>query len=180
METKWNGQTIETLLVGNYLNTLCISLKEKELLKEMGKWEKAICDRFTFLCLSWIKVLSDFTAMDERNEASVMLAKEIFEQDITFPVLEEKKGKNKHISPVKRSKCTGGSRCFFRISGTRCRKQISGVPFKTSEGTPYFAAEFYQSCNGMASESRKGKSKPFLDQRATVLSAMYIGEKYEL
>ena len=37
METKWNGQTIETLLVGNYLNTLCISLKEKELLKEMGK-----------------------------------------------------------------------------------------------------------------------------------------------
>ena len=32
----------------------------------------------------------------------------------------------------------------------------------------------------MTSESRKGKSKPFLDQRATVLSAMYIGEKYEL
>lgn len=93
METKWNGQTIETLLVGNYLNTLCISLKEKELLKEMGKWEKAICDRFTFLCLSWIKVLSDFTAMDERNEASVMLAKEIFEQDITFPVLEERREK---------------------------------------------------------------------------------------
>ena len=93
METKWNGQTIETLLVGNYLNTLCIFLKEKELLKEMGKWEKAICDRFTFLCLSWIKVLSDFTAMDERNEASVMLAKEIFEQDITFPVLEERREK---------------------------------------------------------------------------------------
>jgi len=95
METKWNGQTIETLLVGNYLNTLCISLKEKELLKEMEKWEKSICDRFTFLCLSWIKELSYFTTMDERNEASVMLAKEIFEHDITFPVLEEKQGKKR-------------------------------------------------------------------------------------
>ena len=34
METKWNGQTIETLLVGNYLNTLCISLKEKMFLDQ--------------------------------------------------------------------------------------------------------------------------------------------------
>ena len=48
MEIKWNGQTIENLLVGTYLNTLCISLKEKELLVEMEKWEKSICDRFTF------------------------------------------------------------------------------------------------------------------------------------
>lgn len=113
METKWNGQTIETLLVGNYLNTLCISLKEKELLKEMGKWEKAICDRFTFLCLSWIKVLSDFTAMDERNEASVMLAKEIFEQDITFPVLEERREKWCCIIILD----TSASRIYKKISG---------------------------------------------------------------
>ena len=35
MEIKWNGQTIENLLVGTYLNSLCISLKEKELLVEM-------------------------------------------------------------------------------------------------------------------------------------------------
>lgn len=68
-------------------------LKGKRTFEGNGKMGKAICDRFTFLCLSWIKVLSDFTAMDERNEASVMLAKEIFEQDITFPVLEERREK---------------------------------------------------------------------------------------
>ena len=29
MEIKWNGQTIENLLVGTYLNTLCIALRER-------------------------------------------------------------------------------------------------------------------------------------------------------
>ena len=38
MEIKWNGQTIENLLVGTYLNTLCISLKEKELYVNKMEW----------------------------------------------------------------------------------------------------------------------------------------------
>lgn len=88
METYWNGETMENLLVGRYLNTLCISLNEKEILMEMKKWKKPVCDNFTFLCLSWLKTLSDFKVMDGRNEASVMLAKEIFQHDITFPVLQ--------------------------------------------------------------------------------------------
>lgn len=45
---KMERQTIENLLVGTYLNTLCISLKEKELLVEMEKWEKPICDDLHF------------------------------------------------------------------------------------------------------------------------------------
>ena len=67
METKWDGDHRNSFGRKLFEYFPCISLKEKELLKEMGKWEKAICDRFTFLCLSWIKVLSDFTAMDERK-----------------------------------------------------------------------------------------------------------------
>ena len=101
MEIKWNGQTIENLLVGTYLNTLCIALKEKELLVEMEKWEKPICDRFTFLCLSWMKEVSTFITTDARNEASVMLAKKIFEHNIEFPVLEEKHGETREYPELK-------------------------------------------------------------------------------
>ena len=54
--------------------------------------EYPVCDRFTFLCLNWMKELSAFTTTDARNEASVILAKKIFEHDIEFPVLEEKQG----------------------------------------------------------------------------------------
>ena len=41
--------------------------------------EYPVCDRFTFLCLNWMKELSAFTTTDARNEASVILAKKIFE-----------------------------------------------------------------------------------------------------
>lgn len=100
METYWNGETMENLLVGRYLNTLCISLNEKEILMEMKKWKKPVCDNFTFLCLSWLKILSDFKVMDGRNEASVMLAKEIFQHDIEFPVLRGKSGRYPQLKEV--------------------------------------------------------------------------------
>ena len=57
--------------------------------------EYPVCDRFTFLCLNWMKELSAFTTTDARNEASVILAKKIFEHDIEFPVLEEKQGETR-------------------------------------------------------------------------------------
>lgn len=45
--------------------------------------------------LNWMKELSAFTTTDARNEASVILAKKIFEHDIEFPVLEEKQGETR-------------------------------------------------------------------------------------
>ena len=57
--------------------------------------EYPVCDRFTFLCLNWMKELSAFATTDARNEASVILAKKIFEHDIEFPVLEEKQGETR-------------------------------------------------------------------------------------
>ena len=84
--------------------------KEKELYGNKMEWadnrksvgrnllEYPVCDRFTFLCLNWMKELSAFTTTDARNEASVILAKKIFEHDIEFPVLEEKTRRNKKVS----------------------------------------------------------------------------------
>ena len=50
--------------------------------KSVGRnlFEYPVCDRFTFLCLNWMKELSAFTTTDARNEASVILAKKIFDR----------------------------------------------------------------------------------------------------
>ena len=63
--------------------------------------EYPVCDRFTFLCLSWMKELSTFITTDARNEASVILAKKIFEHNIEFPVLEEKHGETREYPELK-------------------------------------------------------------------------------
>ena len=63
--------------------------------------EYPVCDRFTFLCLSWMKEVSTFITTDARNEASVILAKKIFEHNIEFPVLEEKHGETREYPELK-------------------------------------------------------------------------------
>ena len=63
--------------------------------------EYPVCDRFTFLCLNWMKELSAFTTTDARNEASVILAKKIFEHNVEFLVLEEKHGETREYPELK-------------------------------------------------------------------------------
>jgi hypothetical protein len=124
--------------------------------------EYPVCDRFTFLCLNWMKELSAFTTTDARNEASVILAKKIFEHDIEFPVLEEKQGETRKY-PELNGLNANEVAAVFSVSGRRCGKWVSGISLKTSEGTSYFTTEFYQICNEVASGCRKEKSETFLD-----------------
>lgn len=63
--------------MSNFLNTLSSDERTKEFVAEMKKDHRTLQQSFTRLCMAWIADLAERQHYDDRNEASVKLAKEI-------------------------------------------------------------------------------------------------------
>lgn len=74
-------------VISNLLNTM--SFDEKKFCEMFGKEHRTLQQNFTRLCLVWIKHLSTVEHYDDRNEASVLISKEIVEkvQDLRVPFI---------------------------------------------------------------------------------------------
>lgn len=79
-----NGKEMERLVAGTYLNSMCID-RGKTLAEEMGKQGTDVKTAFTYLNLVWLEILSKMEYHDARNEASVQLAKEIYNRPVEPP-----------------------------------------------------------------------------------------------
>lgn len=70
-----------------YVNN--ISFNPDEFVDEMSRQHRTLQQRYTFLCVAWLKKLADTEYYDGRNEASVKFAKSIKKEldDATFPYI---------------------------------------------------------------------------------------------
>lgn len=73
--------------ITQYVNNL--SFNPDEFVDEMSKQHRTLQQRYTLLCVAWLKKLADTEYYDGRNEASVKFAKSIKKEldDATFPYI---------------------------------------------------------------------------------------------
>lgn len=70
-----------------YVNNL--SFNPDEFIDEMSRQHRTLQQRYTLLCVAWLKKLADIEYYDDRNEASVKFAKSIKKEldNAAFPYI---------------------------------------------------------------------------------------------